>query len=462
MRLENKNAIYNILGPVLLNGISFFSIPIFTRLLGPSQYGILSVYTTWVGIFSVIFGLQVQGSIGTAVAWLEEHEIRRYLFTILMTGIFSSFFFLLLGIIFFQQLSNYLLLSNISLALMSIQSIGTFILAFSSIAFVFLKKAKNSFFINTVTAFSTIGLSLFLTLFWFSSDQLYLGKMYGSVIPLVMVSIGIFIYFGYQGDFRFVGKYVKFCLPISIPLIFHGLSQIVLGQSDRIMLQHMAGNTETGIYSFMIIFSGVLTVIWNSLNNTWVPFYYEDLRRNEVKRIKDRTKNYIFNYSIILLVFTFWAPEVIKIFVPSSFWGAIPLLPMFVLSNYFIFLYSFPVNFEFFHRATYMIALGTIGAALANIGLNYFMIPKWGIQGAGVATLLAHILLFTFHEFISSKVLSFSYHYKILDFLPGIIIVSIFVVSSVFLMDLLMVRWIIGIILSFFFFYNIYRRKGLF
>ena len=54
MNLENRSAFYNILGPVILNGINFFTIPIFTRLLGPEQYGVVSVYTTWVGIFSII------------------------------------------------------------------------------------------------------------------------------------------------------------------------------------------------------------------------------------------------------------------------------------------------------------------------------------------------------------------------------------------------------------------------
>ena len=54
MRLQNKNAIFNLLGPILLNGISFFTMPIFTRLLGPAQYGIVAVFTTWVGILSLI------------------------------------------------------------------------------------------------------------------------------------------------------------------------------------------------------------------------------------------------------------------------------------------------------------------------------------------------------------------------------------------------------------------------
>lgn len=79
MNLENKTAVFNILGPIILNGISFFTIPIFTRLLGPEQYGVVAVYTTWVGIFSIVFGLQVQGSIGTAMVYYKKKEMKSYL-----------------------------------------------------------------------------------------------------------------------------------------------------------------------------------------------------------------------------------------------------------------------------------------------------------------------------------------------------------------------------------------------
>ena len=265
-----------------------------------------------------------------------------------------------------------------------------------------------------------------------------------------------------QRWYRFNFRYVKFCLPVSIPLIFHGLSQIVLSQSDRIMLQHMLGNELTGIYSFMISFSGVLLAVYGALNNTWVPYYYDDLKAGALDRIYAKTKNYIFIYSVIVIVFSLWAPEVIKIFVPSSFWQAIDLLPFFVLGNYFNFLYSFPVNFEFFHKTTYTVAIGTIGAALVNIVANYILIPYIGIWGAASATLLAHILLFAFHEVIATYILPYHYHYSMKNFWFGIIVVVIGVIVATALKDFVVIRWSIGVLMVCMWFYSIYRRKSLF
>lgn len=462
MNLENKNAVYNILGTVCFNGINFFSIPIFTRLLGPEQYGITAVYTTWVGIFSIILGLQVQGSIGTAVARLGKKEIQGYLSTILLGGLGFSFFCLFLGWIFSERICQILLMSKTVLGLMGVQSVGTFIITFSGIAFVFYKQAKESFIVNVITVLSTTGVSLFLILYYFSPETRYLGKLYGMVIPISLIAIGIAGYFIKSGYHNLSLHYINFCLPLCIPLVFHGLSQIILGQSDRIMLQHMMGNESTGIYSFMIMFSSVLIAIYGALNNTWVPFYYDDLKSGKIKEITLKTENYISMYSIIVIVFAFWAPEVIKIFAPPSFWGAIDLVPLFALGNYFNFLYSFPVNFEFFHKTTYTIAIGTVCSAIVNIVANYVMIPYWGLWGAALSTLLARILLFTFHEIIAAYILPYDYHYSMGNFMPGIILVTMAVIGALCLKDFSLMRWIIGILFACIWVYSIYRRRRLF
>lgn len=462
MKLENKNAIYNILGIVCLNGIQFFSIPVFTRILGPEQYGIVSVYNTWVGIFSIIFGLQVHGSIGAAIIRFKGKEVKEYLSTILVTGILFSSFFLLISHFFSKPISNLLLMPQTVLHLMFIQSIGIFIITFAGSAFIFYKKSKNNFMINIITAISTTVLSLFLSIYYFPSEFRYLGKIYGSVIPIALIAVAITVYFIKESCCHFNFRYVKFCLPLSIPLIFHGLSQIVLSQSDRIMLQHMLGNELTGIYSFMISFSGVLVAVYGALNNTWVPFYYDDLKAKALDKIDVRTKNYIFIYSIIVIVFSLWAPEVIKIFVPPSFWIAIDLLPFFVLGNYFNFLYSFPVNFEFFHKTTYTVAIGTIGAAVINIAANYILIPYMGILGAALATLLSYILLFAFHEVIATYILPYPYHYSMKNFWLGIIVVVTCVMGASILKEFILIRWSIGLLLVCIWFYTIYQRRSLF
>lgn len=462
MNLQNKNAFYNILGPIILNGINFFTIPIYTRVLGTDQYGIVSIYSTWVGIFSVIFGLQVQGSIGTATAHFDHKDLKEYLSSVLGMGALFSLFCLLIWVAFAHSISHILLLPISVVLCIALQSIGLFIINFSTLAYTFEKAAHKSFLVNVITAISTTALSLYLLFFYFPGDYLYLGRIYGQVIPILFIALFLLYYVLRNGNFTIKKKYMLFCLPICLPLIFHGLSHIILGQSDRVMIQHMLDNHSTGIYSFIVIFTNVLNVIWSALNNTWVPFYYDDLKNQDYSAITVKTKSYLFNFSIISMVFCLWAPEVIKIFTPPPFWSGIRLLPYFVMSIYFVFLYSFPVNFEFYHRTTYLIAIGTIGAALVNIRLNYYMIPIMGMSGAALATLLAHIALFLFHDCIAKFVLPYKYHYSFVLFLPYILITALVVVLSSFIQQEFILRWSLGICFSLVFFYHIFKRKTIF
>lgn len=462
MNIENKNTIFNLLGPVILNGINFFTIPLFTRILGPAQYGIVSVYSTWVGVFAIIMGLQVQGSIGPAKVRLNDSELKQYFCSIMILGLFFSLVCLIIGALAYPLLEMVFLLPPLGIISLGMQSVGMFVIGFSSMAFTFLKKADRSFSVNVTTAICTTGLSLIFLYTWTKPDELFLARITGQAIPVSIIAGVMIYYFLKTGGFSLKKEYICFCLPICLPLVFHGISHIVLAQSDRVMLQHMMDNEATGIYSFMIIFSGVLATIWSALNNTWVPFYYDDLKANALQRINEKTKNYIFIFSIISIVFILWAPEVIHVFVPQPYWVAIKLLPLFVLSNYFVFMYSFPVNFEFYHKKTYSIACGTVCAAGLNILLNYIFIPIWGLFGAALATLLAHILLFLFHEIIAACFLPFKYHYRWSTFAPGITCVGLCVLISTCLIDYSIIRWCIGAILTFVFFRHIYIRKSIF
>jgi O-antigen/teichoic acid export membrane protein len=462
MNLQNKNALFNILGPIILNGINFFTIPIYTRVLGAEQYGLVSVFNTWVGIFSIVFGLQVQGSIGTATVRIGNSNLKEYLSSILCLGLLFSLFCLLGWLIFLHPISNALLLAMPVVVCIAVQSISLFIINFSVLSFTFNKCAEKSFAVNVITAACTTILSLILLFFVFSGEDLYLGRIYGQVIPTSLIAALLAFYFLREGHFAFKKEYVLFCLPICLPLVFHGLSHIILAQSDRVMIQHMINNRATGIYSFVVTFSNVLNVIWGALNNTWVPFYYDDLKKKEYNHIADKTKSYLLNYSIIVIVFLFWAPEVIKLFVPSPFWEAIGLLPYFVMSAYFVFLYSFPVNFEFYNKKTYSIAIGTVSAALVNIGLNYLLIPILGMTGAALATLIAHIVLFLFHDCIARYLLPEHYHYSLTAFIPYLAITILFVVIYKVIFSFTIVRWGIGMLLSLAFLFHLWKRKNVF
>lgn len=233
-------------------------------------------------------------------------------------------------------------------------------------------------------------------------------------------------------------------------MIFHGLSQLILGQADRVMLQNMMNDSIVGIYSFTYTFANILNIIYNAFNNTWVPFYYDDVHAGNIDQIHKRSRNYIFVFTAISMGFMLLAPDVIKLFAGEDFWEGIKMLPVLVLANYMIFLYSFPVNYEFYHKKSIHIATGTTAAAVINCILNYFLIEYMGMSGAAVATLISYVLLWIFHHLVSKYVIKENYHYRIKQFMPALIIMVICAVFVYLMQDNMILRWgaalVVGVI----------------
>ena len=58
-----KASFWTIVSSILLKGIGFITLPIFTRLLTTSEYGILSIYSSWVSLLSILLTFTVWGGV---------------------------------------------------------------------------------------------------------------------------------------------------------------------------------------------------------------------------------------------------------------------------------------------------------------------------------------------------------------------------------------------------------------
>ena len=441
---ENSLALFNLLGPIFLNGINFFTIPVFTRMLGPENFGIVSVYIAWVQIITVVIGLQTTGTISIAKVHLPEEEQQQYRSSILSLSFCSMIVFSLIVLIFSGPVSALLDVKNSIILIMVLQSFGTYVIMFASAGFTYDKEAYKTFLLSVTAALATIALSLVLMLRSDSFAGRAEARIWGMAIPNIIIGFIVFATILFRGKKTFSKRYWKFCLPLSMPLIFHGLSQIILSQADKIMLQKFTSGEIVGIYSFVVTFTHLINVIWLAFNNTWVPFYFDDMKNRNLENIQKKTKNYVFLFTGIVCGFMLVAPEVSKLFVSSEFWGGIRLIPIFSVCMYMVFLYSFPVNFQFFHNRSLNIAIGTCLSAVLNIVLNFILIPRYGMYGAAIATLIAYISLFAFHQFIATYIVGRAYHFGRKDYWVSALVVAGNVAVAYLLEGYWYARWMIA------------------
>ena len=106
-----------------------------------------------------------------------------------------------------------------------------------------------------------------------------MGRTLGTAIPSVLISVLIIGYFFKIATppKRNIKPFLRWGVRYSLPIIPHGISQLVLAQFDRIMILKMIGSAVAGVYSFAYNIFSIVTVTTTSLDNVWSTWLYEQL-----------------------------------------------------------------------------------------------------------------------------------------------------------------------------------------
>lgn len=450
-----KAGSYYLIGNLFNKGIAFLTIPIFTRILTTYDYGVINTYNAWVGIVSIVLGLALHMGIRSAfndyLDKIEDYMSSTIFFSLISGSIFSLIIILIFKILDFNLGLNLPLLimclfHSLSSALISDYDMYLMMKVY------YRKRTLLMILPNLLSTISGIVLILFVY-----EDNKYLGKIVPNFIVYIIFALIIVFSMVNRSKPILQKGYIKHGLNISLPIVAHGLSLGILSQSDRIMLTSLVGEAETGVYSLIYNFSMIVTVISGSLEGIWVPWFTKKLKVRDIKSINLRVSGYIdvMTYATIGVILI--SPEILKIMAPSNYWYGIPSIPIIVLSGYIIFLYTIYVNVEHFHKKTKGIAANTIIAAITNIGLNFILIPKYGLFGATFATLASYIISLIMH-YRSSKKLEVDLFSIKLIIKPIILVILSCIIFYLFL-DFSILRWLSGILLIILFINKLLKYK---
>lgn len=396
MKRQNRVAFFNILSTLLLRGISIFTMPLFSRLLGTSSYGVTQVYNTWVAMFAIVLTLQTQGTLVNARMEYPEEEQNRYQASVM--GMSMLMYLLCSGIILclLNPISNALKLSKFLVILMLIQAFGTFCVNFLNQKFVYEFKAGRNMLLSLGVTLTTLVLSVVLIL-RLPKDINYYGRVVAIAATYGIIGVPVCIYILAKGKTLFRKEYWKFCIVLAIPTVFYNLSDLILGQSDKVMVQQILGISAAGLYSAALNFGGIVFTIFTALNNSWCPFFFDDMKMGNRENVREKAKNYLELFTVLAVGFILLSKEVYPLFVDSSFLSGTKMIPIFVSSYFINFLCTFPINYEYYHKQTKVVAVVTIVSSLVNVGLNFVLIQQFGMVGAALATMISHCLQLMLH-----------------------------------------------------------------
>lgn len=401
MRLRDykEASIYYIFGNLFNKGIAFLTVPIFSRILSTSDYGIVNTYNSWISIFSMVMGFAIHMGVRAAFIDYIEHIDDFLSVCTTFTLLSGSVIFLLVG----GGVELLKLDVQFSLIYMCLlQGLSTALIQNYSMYLMMRYKYKFRTALMILPNLISVIISVVAILFIVRTD-LYLGK----IVPTALVNIGfgvlIVVLIYKKSRMLFNSEYLKYALAISAPLVIHGIALNVLSQSDRMMITWLADVSQTGIYSLIYNFSMIATVITTSLEGIWIPWFMKKLKERKIIEINELVKDYInlMTYGMISVILV--GPEIVKLLAPEKYWEGIIIIPPIVLANYLIFAYTLYVNVEHFYKKTKYITGNTIIAACCNIILNYLFIPRYGYVAAAYTTFVSYFISFVLHARYAKK-----------------------------------------------------------
>lgn len=392
---------------LLNSGIPFLLLPFLTVYLSPEDYGLVDIFYNIYLVALPVIGLSVVQSISRY--YFEDVNIGRFISTVMVilcvVGTIISIISSLLSSVFSDLLIDY----SIPGYFIPIVLIYTL---FSQISEVLLLLWRVSYKTVQFGAFRVsktildLGLSLVLII-GFGMDwkgrvipQLLIAVLFGLITLFILYRKGLLLKNGYNIEYR------KEALSFSTPLIFHSLGSSLLGFSDRFFILFMLGLNDVGIYSVGYQVGMILSLLQNSFNQAWVPFFFKTLKNDNPKdkiKIVKITYGYFVIIIIVALMLYLITPFIYRVFIGKEFESGISVVFWILLGYAVLGMYKMMVNYLFYLKKTKTIAFCTMFVVLINLGLNYILIYNNGIIGAAQATLISFIVLFVVIFIISKK-----------------------------------------------------------
>ncbi len=387
--IEARASVAYTICSILQQGLSFITLPLFTRLLTTDEYGQYSVYSSWSAIIAIFIALNLPyGSFMTAmVKYREERD--KYIASI--QGIF-----LLLGAVF---MAIYLPFHDIWNKLFDLPTAIIIIMVVEIMANTALqcwagRKRYEYKYMSVIIVTMAISVLAPVTAYIFviNSSEKGLARIVAYALINILFGGYLLLYNFAKGKAIYSKKFWKYALGFNVPLIIYYLSQVAFNQMDKIMINHYCGMGKVGIYGVAQSLAMLMTFVLNAVNNSYVPWFYEKIAAG-----KQRDNRKIACYIAVLMAFLLMgvvslAPEIILILAGEVYGEAVWIVPPIALSVLLLFYAQLFINVEFYYEEKKLLIYASVGAAITNIILNSILIPNISYIAAGYTTMISYIL----------------------------------------------------------------------
>jgi len=251
----------------------------------------------------------------------------------------------------------------------------------------------------------------------------------------------------------------KKMIAYGLPILIAGIGFAINEHFDKILLEKLdVSKSEIGAYSacyklgmFMVLFRTAYTLGIE-------PFFFSHAdKENATQTYATITKYFVISGSFIMLFVIVFIDVLKRPLVPSpSYWEAIKVVPLIVLANFFLGIYTnLSVWYKLINK-THIGAIISIIGAILTLLLNFWLVPIMSYYGSAIATIAAYGTMMFISYYMGQKQYPIPYE---IDKIGKYIAIAILFSALSFYIPILRKSYIFGIFALVAFGYYIFRNE---
>ena len=433
-RLAGQTAIYG-LSSIVGRLLNYLLVPLYTRVLITSEYGVVTEMYAYVSILWVIltYGMET-----TYFRFSQSEKDKNKVYdTAFLSVVFTSVLFGFLVLINSQGLAtmlgynqhtNYVVWFGLILAFDAITAIPFAKLRQQN-------KAIRFAVLKLVNIGVNIGLNLFFILLcpfilkhypegifaglintFFNPDEMvgyiFISNLIASTLTLLLLLPEIpFRKFSF--DFKLWYRMLGYTWPLLIVAISGSINLSL----DKILLPRLLPEgsdvmAQVGIYGACYKVSIIMSLFVQTFRYAADPFFFSESSKNDSRKLFADVFNYFTIAVSLIFLFTMMYIDIVIRFIGVAYREGAGVIPVLLMGNLFLGIYyTLSIWYKLTNQTIYGAVLSAIGAILSVV-LNILFIPSFGYYGSAWAAFVAYTVMMVMSYFLGQKYFPVPYNLR--------------------------------------------------
>ncbi len=384
--LSKHLAIYGS-GDVAIQALNFLLLPLYVNYLSKADYGVLALLASVEATVKLFFRWGIDGAFMRF--WYDcgdEHERQRLASTLFLFLVAANGVLLVASLAVAPFLSTRLLQSEGYTLALQLVLLNTFAIGFTFIPFHVLRiqgRAREFSGLTLARSASTLVLRLLLVV---GAGLGVMGVVVADVVVTAVLLVVMLRWFIPLLRPVFAPEILRKSLAFGLPRVPHGFALQLMSVGDRFVMTRYLPVQDIGVYSIGVSFGLIEKIVLGAFEYAWAPFYYATAREPDAERVFSTITTYgVAVLALMTAGLSAIASDLLALATHGQYIAATGIVMWTAIGVFFYGIYLLTsIGLNITARTGYYPVTTAIGAVL-NIGLNFALVPGFGIIGAAWA-----------------------------------------------------------------------------